>query len=75
MKSFTIYKIKRGIKMNQLRKLRKEMNLSQSQLAEKIGVSRQTVSQIENNKLNPSLKICLSIAKILHTDLNTLFWK
>lgn len=44
------------------------------ELAKKIGVARQTINLIENNKYNPSLDLCLKIAHELGTDLNTLFW-
>ncbi|KRL69252.1 hypothetical protein FD08_GL001487 [Lentilactobacillus parakefiri DSM 10551] len=44
-------------------------------MAEKIGVARQTINLIENGKYNPSLKLCISLAEELGTDLNTLFWK
>lgn len=43
-------------------------------LAEKIGVARQTINLIENDKYNPSLDLCLKLAKVLGTDLNSLFW-
>ncbi|KRK87824.1 hypothetical protein FD17_GL000764 [Lentilactobacillus sunkii DSM 19904] len=44
-------------------------------MAEKVGVARQTINLIENDKYNPSLKLCISLAEELGTDLNTLFWK
>ncbi|MCY7158688.1 helix-turn-helix domain-containing protein [Streptococcus gallolyticus subsp. gallolyticus] len=40
-----------------------------------IGVARQTVNLIENNKYNPSLDLCIKLAEALQTDLNTLFWE
>ncbi|MFZ2952748.1 MAG: helix-turn-helix transcriptional regulator, partial [Streptococcus suis] len=43
-------------------------------LAKAIGVSRQTINMIENNKYNPSLDLCINLAKALETDLNSLFW-
>jgi len=61
--------------MNQVRKYRREQNLSQIALAEKIGVARQTINLIENDKYNPSLDLCLKLAWALKTDLNTLFWR
>ncbi|MCI2921923.1 helix-turn-helix transcriptional regulator [Staphylococcus hominis] len=53
---------------------RKRENLSQINLAKKVDVSRQTINMIENDKYNPSLKLCKNIAKALNTDLNKLFW-
>ncbi len=56
--------------MNQVREFRKNMGLSQLELAKSIGVSRQTINMIENNKYNPTLERCLNLAKALDTDLN-----
>ena len=60
--------------MNHVREFRKNMGLSQLELAKSIGVSRQTINMIENNKYNPTLELCISLALALKTDLNTLFW-
>ncbi|WP_354680386.1 helix-turn-helix transcriptional regulator [Macrococcoides caseolyticum] len=60
--------------MNNVRTYRKELKLSQLDLAKKVQVSRQTINLIENDKYNPSLDLCIKIAKALNTDLNTLFW-
>ena len=60
--------------MNHVREFRKNMGLSQLELAKSIGVSRQTINMIENNKDNPTLELCLNLAKALDTDLNSLFW-
>lgn len=64
-----------GYAVNRVREYRKKQKLSQFSLAEKIGVARQTINLIENDKYNPSLNLCISIAKKLGTDLNTLFWE
>ncbi|MEY2375728.1 helix-turn-helix transcriptional regulator [Lentilactobacillus buchneri] len=61
--------------MNRVREYRKQVGISQFALAEKVGVARQTINLIENDKYNPSLKLCVSLAEELGTDLNTLFWK
>lgn len=61
--------------MNRVREYRRAKKLSQMSLAEEIGVARQTINLIENDKYNPSLDLCLKIAWILETDLNTLFWR
>lgn len=60
--------------MNRVKDFRKKLDLSQLDLAKKIGVSRQTINMIENNKYNPTLELCISLALALNTDLNTLFW-
>ena len=60
--------------MNHVREFRKNMGLSQLELAKSIGVSRQTINMIEKNKYNPTLELCLNLAKALDTDLNSLFW-
>jgi putative transcriptional regulator len=59
--------------MNKVREHRLNKNLSQNNLAKEVGVARQTINLIENNKYNPSLDLCIRIAKTLGTDLNTLF--
>lgn len=48
---------------------------SQAELAKLIGVSRQTIVLIEQEKYNPSLKLCLAICHQLDATLNDLFWK
>lgn len=60
--------------MNNVRTFRRNLKLSQLDLAKKIQVSRQTINLIENDKYNPSLDLCIKIALALNTDLNTLFW-
>lgn len=60
--------------MNRVREFRNSLGLSQLELAKKIGVSRQTINMIENNKYNPTLELCINLAIALGTDLNTLFW-
>ncbi|HIY93787.1 helix-turn-helix transcriptional regulator [Companilactobacillus sp. HBUAS56275] len=61
--------------MNRVREYRRAKKLSQMALAEEIGVARQTINLIENGKYNPSLDLCLKLAWILGTDLDTLFWR
>lgn len=60
--------------MNHVKEYRKQKGLSQMELAKEIGVARQTINLIENNKYNPSLELCLNLANALDTDLNSLFW-
>ncbi|WP_343840618.1 helix-turn-helix transcriptional regulator [Salinibacillus aidingensis] len=61
--------------MNRVKEFRKNRNVTQIELAKRVGVARQTINLIENDKYNPSLSLCISLAKELHTDLNTLFWE
>ena len=60
--------------MNRVKEFRKELGKSQLELAKDIGVSRQTINMIENDKYNPTLELCLNLARSLQTDLNSLFW-
>jgi len=53
---------------------RVELDLSQEQLAEKVGVTRQTIGLIEAGKYNPSLNLCITICMVLGKTLNDLFW-
>ncbi|CAG5323594.1 MAG: helix-turn-helix transcriptional regulator [Streptococcus mitis] len=61
--------------MNRVKEFRKELGISQLELAKDIGVSRQTINMIENDKYNPTLELCLNLARSLQTDLNNLFWE
>lgn len=58
---------------NKIREYRKEKGMSQSELAHKVGLARQTVGLIESENYNPSLKVCLSFAEVLDTTLDKLF--
>lgn len=49
--------------------------LTQQELAEKIGVTRQTIGLIEQGRFNPSLALCVQIARALHKTLDELFWE
>ena len=60
--------------MNRVKDYHLLLGISQLDLAKAIGVSRQTINMIENNKYNPSLDLCINLAKALQTDLNSLFW-
>lgn len=52
---------------------RKELGLSQDELAKRCGVSRQTVNAIENNKYDPTLVLAFSLAKELDVTVDELF--
>ena len=60
--------------MNRVKEFRKKLGMSQLELAKDISVSRQTINMIENDKYNPTLELCLNLARSLQTDLNSLFW-
>ncbi|MHC5267876.1 helix-turn-helix transcriptional regulator [Enterococcus sp. LJL98] len=49
-------------------------NLTQSELAKQVGVTRQTMNLIEAEKYNPTIRVCLLIAKALDTSIEKLFW-
>ncbi len=51
---------------NRLREIRAEKDLSQSQLAEMVGVSRNTISSIETGQFNPTAKLALILCIALH---------
>ncbi|CAH1856299.1 helix-turn-helix transcriptional regulator [Convivina intestini] len=64
-----------SIMINRIRKYRKQKGMTQADLAQQVGIARQTVNLIENGKYNPSLDLCIRICQCLNTDLNTLFWE
>jgi putative transcriptional regulator len=58
-----------------LKVARAEKDISQEELAKRIGVTRQTIGMIEAGKFNPSLQLCIAISKTLGKTLNDLFWE
>ncbi|MCL2475825.1 helix-turn-helix transcriptional regulator [Candidatus Bathycorpusculum sp.] len=62
------------MKNKKMKLARVACDLSQEQLAEKIGVTRQTISLIESGNYNPTIKLCILICKALNTTLDQLFW-
>lgn len=61
--------------LNRVKEYRMKQKFTQIELAKKVGVARQTVNLIENDKYNPSLSLCISLSRVLKTDLNALFWE
>lgn len=59
----------------ELKQARLAKKLSQTELAKRIGVSRQTINMIENGAYNPTIELCIKICKELDVTLNDLFWK
>ncbi|MDX8367081.1 helix-turn-helix transcriptional regulator [Cytobacillus sp. IB215665] len=61
------------ILITRMKEYRAKHNISQSELANAVGVRRETIGNIENGKYNPSLKLAMDIAKILNTTVEELF--
>lgn len=59
---------------NKLKEARLEKNLSQSQLAEMVGVSRNTISSIETGQFNPTAKLALILCIALDKKFEDLFY-
>ena len=57
-----------------LKLARVEKGLSQQDLADLVGATRQTIGLIEKGKYNPSLNLCVKVSKALDRTLNDLFW-
>ena len=58
---------------NRIRSRRKELGLSQEELAKRCGVTRQTVNAIENNKYDPTLSLAFCLARELRLTVDELF--
>ena len=54
---------------------RAQKDMTQKQLAEAVGISRQTVNAIEQGEYNPTIKLCRSICRVLDKSLDDLFWE
>ena len=52
---------------------RKELNMLQAELAELVGVRRETIGKLENGKYNPSLKLAMDIAKVFGKTVEEIF--
>ncbi len=59
---------------NRVKEARQELNLTQVNLAEKAGVTRQTIIAVEKGKFVPSVKLALELAAALGMSLEELFW-
>ncbi|MBP3310760.1 MAG: helix-turn-helix transcriptional regulator [Butyricicoccus sp.] len=62
------------MKNKRLRMARIACDLSQAQLAEAVGVTRQTIGLIESGGYNPTLNLCIAICRVLGKTLDELFW-
>ena len=58
---------------NTIHQRRKELGLSQHELAKQCGVTRQTVNAIENNRYDPTLTLAFQLARVLGTTVDELF--
>ena len=58
---------------NKIRELRKQRGLTQEELAEIIGISRQAINAIEKEKFDPSLPTAFKMAKLFKTSIENLF--
>lgn len=58
-----------------LKSARAALDMSQQQLADTVGVSRQTINAIEKGDYNPTIKLCIAICKALGRTLDELFWE
>lgn len=64
-----------GKKNLRMKAARAAVGLSQADLAEAVGVTRQTIGLIEAGGYNPTLNSCVAICKALRVTLNDLFWE
>lgn len=64
-----------AMKNKKLKLARVEKDMSQEELANIVGVTRQTIGLIETGNYNPTLKLCIAICNALDKTLNDLFWE
>ena len=57
-----------------MHELRKERGIQQDELAELVGVRRETIGKLENGKYNPSLKLAMDIAKVFDLSVEEIFF-
>lgn len=58
-----------------LKSARAAKDMSQKDVAEAVGIARQTMNAIESGDYNPSIKLCMAICKVLNKTLDELFWE
>ncbi|NCB51709.1 MAG: transcriptional regulator [Clostridia bacterium] len=58
-----------------MKSARAALDLSQQDLADAVGVSRQTINAIEKGDYNPTIKLCVAICRALDRTLDELFWE
>ena len=60
---------------NRLEEIRKQRGIKQEELADAMGVSRQTINAIEKGDYNPTIRLCIAICRALDRTLDELFWE
>jgi len=63
------------MKNKRMKIARIECDMKQEDVAQAVGVTRQTIGMIESGNYNPTLKLCIAICKALGKTLNDLFWE
>lgn len=58
---------------NNIKELRKKLELTQEEFADLVGVTRQTIIAIENNKYNPTLELAMKISKLFNQHVDEIF--
>ena len=58
---------------NRLEQIRKDRNIRQEELAERLAVSRQTISSLENGRYNPSILLAFKIARFFGMNIEDIF--
>ena len=58
-----------------MKSARAALDMSQQQLADAVGVTRQTINAIERGDYNPTIRLCLAICRVLGRTLGELFWE
>ena len=64
-----------GMENGKMKSARAALDLSQQQLADLVGVSRQTINAIEKGDYNPTIRLCIAICRALNRTLDELFWE
>ena len=59
---------------NNIKQLRKQAGLRQEDMANQLGVTRQTIIAIENDKYNPTLELAMKIARLLTKNVEDIFF-
>lgn len=58
-----------------IKSARAALDMTQKDLAEAVGISRQTMNAIEKGDYNPTIKLCITLCKVLGKTLDELFWE
>lgn len=59
--------------VNHIKEFRQQANLTQAELADKVGVRRETIVFLEQGKYNPSLQLAAAVAKVLGSHVEAVF--